>query len=370
MVLQTVHPGARTHVFGSSITGLRLPYGDVDLMVEAPDMDADRMLPRLARALRDASVPTSMLTLPHARVPIIKWTDRETNIKVDACINHPSGLATSALLARSAATLPELRPLVLVLKSQLLMHGLHETRTGGVGGYLLANMVRHMLISHEGDGSPPQEDLGGLLLRFYWYYGFRLNTASSIVMRAEDRTNVAHRPGRAGYLAHAPHMLSINDPAMPESDIGAKAFRFMTVRRLLRSSFAQLSKRIHRRREEQRRQSAASENEYEDRDEEGAGARGGEPTGKRAASQQRSLLSAILPNWEVHYSGRGARRTQKELIKISRRRRREETQFERMDEQLERQQRHLDARLAVGDLGANSARDPLWGIAPESAERS
>jgi hypothetical protein len=64
-----------------------------------------------------------------------------------------------------AATLPELRPLVLELKSQLLMHGLHETRTGGVGGYLLANMVRHMLISHEGDGSPPREgrasDRGG-----------------------------------------------------------------------------------------------------------------------------------------------------------------------------------------------------------------
>jgi hypothetical protein len=38
-----------------------------------------------------------------------------------------------------AATLPELRPLVLELKSQLLMHGLHETRTGGVGGYHLAN---------------------------------------------------------------------------------------------------------------------------------------------------------------------------------------------------------------------------------------
>ena len=33
-VLNDVHPGARAHVFGSCITGLRLPYGDVDLMVE------------------------------------------------------------------------------------------------------------------------------------------------------------------------------------------------------------------------------------------------------------------------------------------------------------------------------------------------
>ena len=55
------------------------------------------------------------MPLPHAKVPILKWTDAATGVHVDACVNRVDALRTSALLARSAATLPALRPLCLVL---------------------------------------------------------------------------------------------------------------------------------------------------------------------------------------------------------------------------------------------------------------
>ena len=67
MVLQTVHPGSRVHIFGSVATGLRLPYGDVDLMLEVDTPNRLRVLSRVAQALRDAAVPSALLTIPHAR---------------------------------------------------------------------------------------------------------------------------------------------------------------------------------------------------------------------------------------------------------------------------------------------------------------
>ena len=44
------------HVFGSCVTGLRLPQGDIDLMIEAPRARnrEKRVLARLAEALREA----------------------------------------------------------------------------------------------------------------------------------------------------------------------------------------------------------------------------------------------------------------------------------------------------------------------------
>ena len=53
-VLKRVEPGARVHMFGSCVTGLRLPHGDVDLMIEAPRAlkHEKRVLQRLAQTLR------------------------------------------------------------------------------------------------------------------------------------------------------------------------------------------------------------------------------------------------------------------------------------------------------------------------------
>ena len=118
MVLQTVWPGARIHTFGSVATSLRLPYGDIDLMIEAPGAAPRKLLPELSSALRNAGIPSTILVLLHANVPILKWTDRLTGMKVDACLNNFGGCETSAILQRSVESLDKLRPLTLVLKSQ------------------------------------------------------------------------------------------------------------------------------------------------------------------------------------------------------------------------------------------------------------
>ena len=65
---------------------------------------------------------------------------------MDATLNFPLGLRSSALLARALVERPFIRPIVLALKSYLLLHGLHQPYGGGVSGFLLANMVHWALM--------------------------------------------------------------------------------------------------------------------------------------------------------------------------------------------------------------------------------
>ena len=376
-VVNYMHPNATVHVFGSCATNLRLPNGDIDLMIKLDDYGVnDRaLLAKFKRALRESTTASRVLPLPHAKVPIIKWVDRETGLHLDASFNNRGALRTTELMAHSSAQLPALRPLVLFLKSQLMSHGLNETATGGVGSYLLTNMVRHLLLrpvpilsplpsmirsrietfldknvpgstlqfeagelhgwqrmrlhqfaasmngvstkssgsrgagsralelrlddgSSSGSGkdggddgagtddtfhdcdllplirgdrdleqaypsgyapmhSVARHDLGGMLLLFYWYYGFHFDTSSTIVMLPGEGTRVAeslagvgsrmeqqHIASHTGFLPHDPGMLSLNDPGQPRSDIGIKAFRFGMVRSLFRQSYRTLLERV------------------------------------------------------------------------------------------------------------------------------
>lgn len=341
------------------------------------EQDRGQLLQKYARALRKAKVPASLTALPHARVPIVKWTDKATGVQVDACFGNVDGLHNTALLARAAAAMPALRPLVLVLKSQLRMHGLHETHTGGVGGYLLANMVRHLLLTPPPPPpSPPTarrppargalpgyddecvepgpsaeaedvaEDLGGLLLRFYWYYGHRLDLGTSIVFDGAEGLETSHTAarGKPGWVAHAGGALSLIDPAKVGSDVGAKAYRFGTMRQLLRTSYSRLCSRL---------------------DERGAARDVApfHPSGRKR--KDRGLLGAVLPKWGAQH-GRdraSARVAQQRWLRRSK--------WRGVEERHATDSRDELARLEV----AQGQLDPVWAgaaldDAPDAAPRT
>lgn len=378
-LVQQLEPNARVHIFGSCATGLRLPFGDLDLMVEAPDANNRLLFSRMARQLRRTKTAVDLMAIPTARVPIIRWTDRASRVRCDACINNFDGLRNTAMLARDAADLPAMRPLALIFKSQLLMHDLHSTVNGGVGGYLLSHMLRHVLLmapppareapfdpfapgqscrddlppfdrgfdAHAGadafdarglpptydDDSEAPEDLGGMLLRAYWHYGIKHNPQDSIVTMAQggahrgrpedSMRSITRRPGQSGHVSHAPGVLSLMDPAAPDRDIGAKAYRYGLVRKLLRHSYLLLSEqvRLHR----------------------AWAARGGALT----RDDEPPLLSAILPRWKKRHGKRDARQGQKRLAQVRRRRQRDDERF----------------CAVANELGSGAiAADPLWGV--------
>ena len=68
--------------------------------------------------------------LDKASVPIIKLTDRNSNVKVDISFNMENGLRTAELVKMYKKQFPALQKLIYVLKQFLLQRDLNEVRLG------------------------------------------------------------------------------------------------------------------------------------------------------------------------------------------------------------------------------------------------
>lgn len=76
--------------------------------------------------------PMSLRVLDKASVPIVKLTDRKTQVKVDISFNMQSGVQSAELIKNYKQQYPVLSKLVLVLKQFLLQRDLNEVFTGNI----------------------------------------------------------------------------------------------------------------------------------------------------------------------------------------------------------------------------------------------
>jgi non-canonical poly(A) RNA polymerase PAPD5/7 len=120
----------------------------VDVVIQGVSHDKSSFR-RLEAALHASQSTTYLEAILHARVPIIKFTDKETAIQVDVSIGV-EGCPESAEWFRSeVAARPALRPLTLLMKYFLYTRSLHETYHGGLGSFA----IQLMLLSHLQVGS-------------------------------------------------------------------------------------------------------------------------------------------------------------------------------------------------------------------------
>jgi non-canonical poly(A) RNA polymerase PAPD5/7 len=142
-------PTASVDVYGSYKTGLYLPMSDIDLIVHSKDgrqWNAEE-LESLMNVLREAFCRHRICTedgiqiLNGATVPIIKLTDRKTDVKVDMSFNMNNGLRNAQLILHYMQEYPYLKYLVYILKQYLLQLNLNEVWTGGISSYSLILML-------------------------------------------------------------------------------------------------------------------------------------------------------------------------------------------------------------------------------------
>ncbi|XP_043583689.1 non-canonical poly(A) RNA polymerase protein Trf4-1-like isoform X2 [Bombus pyrosoma] len=140
-VIYDLWQDSKVEVFGSFRTGLYLPTSDIDLVVIG--MWTNLPLRTLERALLDQNIaePSSIKVLDKASVPIVKLTDKETEIKVDISFNMNNGVKSAELINSFKKRFPVLEKLVMVLKQFLLQRDLNEVFTGGISSYSLILMT-------------------------------------------------------------------------------------------------------------------------------------------------------------------------------------------------------------------------------------
>lgn len=173
-IVRNLWPTARVEVFGSFRTGLYLPTSDIDLVVIGSWEKLPLRTLEQELSIREVAEPTSIRVLDKASVPIIKLTDRESQVKVDISFNMESGVQSAELIKDYRAKYPVLSKLVLVLKQFLLQRDLNEVFTGGISSYSLILMCISFLQLHPRQ-IPDNANLGVLLLEFFELYGRKFN---------------------------------------------------------------------------------------------------------------------------------------------------------------------------------------------------
>lgn len=238
-------PGARVEVFGSFRTGLYLPTSDIDLVV----IGRWEKLPlrTLENELLNSRIaePHSIRVLDKASVPIVKLTDRETQVKVDISFNMQSGVQSAELIRDYKRQYPVLSKLVLVLKQFLLQRDLNEVFTGGISSYSLILMCISFLQLHPRQCSYNSANLGVLLIEFFELYGRKFNyMKTGISIKNGGRYIPKEELQREMVDGHRPSLLCIEDPLTPGNDIGRSSYGALQVKQAFEYAYIVLSQAV------------------------------------------------------------------------------------------------------------------------------
>ncbi len=123
--------------FGSFASGLYLPVADMDLVLLSPSFrryGRETFVPyrrtsggrisiyEVARVIERANVVASgsMEIISGARVPILKWVDRLTGLKVDMAFDNDSGIRAIQTFEKWKEAYPAMPAIVAVVKQFLL----------------------------------------------------------------------------------------------------------------------------------------------------------------------------------------------------------------------------------------------------------
>lgn len=175
--------GVTIRPFGSYASGIYLPTADMDLVLLSSNFlrtgtkvfgENKGQIYAFAKFIRDSrlAVPYSVDAIVHARVPILKFVDRLTGLRVDLSFDNESGLVANDTFQLWKSEYPEMPLIVSVVKQFLLIRGLSEVPTGGLGGYsvtcLVISLLQHLPHGHV------ERNLAGILMDFFEFYGNRL----------------------------------------------------------------------------------------------------------------------------------------------------------------------------------------------------
>ena len=208
------HPYARIETFGSFVTRLFLPSSDIDLVVYQDLTYQPQPLVTLEEDFKahDIVMEGTAKVLNNLTVPVIKFCDKLTGVKVDISFNQDTGHASAELIFQFFQVYPFLPKLVILLKQFLAHRRLYEVFVGGISSYGLFLLVVSFLQQHPQQGKADlSADLGKLLIEFFELYGRKFNYM---------KTGICVLNG-GSYIAKDEYdiqdFLFIRDPVLPPS---------------------------------------------------------------------------------------------------------------------------------------------------------
>ncbi|KAI9247991.1 hypothetical protein BDA99DRAFT_525501 [Phascolomyces articulosus] len=238
-VINDIEPDVEVEVFGSFSTNLYLPNSDIDVVVQG-----DLRLRPIARALERSNVCSNPQVIEKASVPVIKFEDSLTGLKVDITLDSDSGINSAKCINKMLRDQPGLRPLTLLVKLFLSLRKHNEVFTGGLGGYAIVCMVMSFLQMHPKVASgeiDPVANIGTLLLEFFQLYGisFQMEELGICVLNRGSyygkSRNIRSKNGKP--------VFTIRDPMDRNNDLGMKSYNAIYISKAFKSAYMVMTQR-------------------------------------------------------------------------------------------------------------------------------
>ena len=234
-------------IVGSFAHGLSLPTSDLDVVVVFKPSEC-LTVSQVAKSLRKADLMSSHpVVLSKARVPLLKYRDRETQVSVDLSF-ETAGFEMVSMLQGLRPQLPqEFLPLLRLLKAWLWSANLNDPAIGGLGSLSAAIL----LISYLQHNPDRFKSLTLSLSSFFEFFGeqFNSNVLGISILHGGSFFVKASRGE-----CFSSSVLAIEDPCDPHGNNVARATnQWRTIRR----SFALAASRLRQGRfvEDQRKMS-------------------------------------------------------------------------------------------------------------------
>ncbi|CAL4948223.1 unnamed protein product [Urochloa decumbens] len=233
-VVKHIWPQCKVEVFGSFRTGLYLPTSDIDVVIFESRVKTPQVgLYALAKALSQKGVAKKIQVIAKARVPIVKFVETKSGIAFDISFDIDGGPQAADFIKDAVKKMPALRPLCMILKVFLHQRELNEVYSGGIGSYALLTM----LITHL---QPKEHNLGILLVKFFDFYGRKLNHFDVGISCNTFKTFFL-KIDKDFMNLDRPHLLSIQDPMAPDNDIGKNSFNYFKVKSAFSKAYSVLT---------------------------------------------------------------------------------------------------------------------------------
>jgi DNA polymerase sigma len=184
--------------------------------------------------------PHTATFIGRSKVPIIKFTDRRTGIKVDISFENDSGFPALKTFQTWKREYPAMPVIVALVKQLLVMRGINEVYCGGIGGFTTICLVTHILQTMpevQAGASDPQQHYGEIFMKFLDFYGNKIDIrAAGIIMQAPYLYDKDKYPK----AVQNKDRLTIIDPNNENNDIAGGSHKIDTVFGRFRSAFTDL----------------------------------------------------------------------------------------------------------------------------------
>ncbi|KAI0169309.1 hypothetical protein GGR52DRAFT_554605 [Hypoxylon sp. FL1284] len=241
--------------FGSYMSSMYLPTGDMDIAVCSKGFARDNV-PKYnkrnslyvlkahllsCKAARDGNIEV----IAHAKVPLLKYIDEETGLKVDVSFEKLDGAKAVPTFKAWKQKYPAMPILVTLVKQFLLMRGLNEPVNGGIGGFSVICMVVHLLSQMpqlQSGSMKPEQHLGETFMEFLDYYGNRFDY-ETVAIRM-DPPGLVPKDEVSNIPYRNTDRLSIIDPNNGENDIAGGSSNTATILRTFSAAHSLLQDRM------------------------------------------------------------------------------------------------------------------------------